>query len=112
MPEQVNASTVLPEPYKGIESYRTEDADIYFGRFEEGDLVAAKIQSSRFMVLHAQSGAGKTSLLNAKVLPCLEARGVFPVTIRLQHDPVESAGGLPARLPRAAARGLHQAAGH
>jgi hypothetical protein len=90
VPEQVNASTVLPEPYKGIESYRTEDADIYFGRFEEGDLVAAKIQSSRFMVLHAQSGAGKTSLLNAKVLPCLEARGVFPVTIRLQHDPVES----------------------
>jgi hypothetical protein len=41
-------------------------------------------------VLHAQSGAGKTSLLNASVIPGLEARGWFPVRVLLHDNPVRA----------------------
>ena len=78
------------KPYKGMDSYRSEDADIFFGRDAEAELVAAKILASPFTLLHAQSGAGKTSLLNARVVPNLEATGSLPIIIRLQQDPVES----------------------
>ena len=78
------------EPYRGMASYRQEDAAIFFGREAEGELVASKIVASRFTVVHAPSGAGNTSLLNAKVIPNLEAAGFSPVTIRLQEDPIDS----------------------
>lgn len=93
-PMPVDASTdtltQIAEPYKGMESYRQEDADIFFGRDAEGQLLAATIAGSPFTVLHAQSGAGKTSLLNARVIPNLEAGGLMPILVRLQNDPVES----------------------
>jgi conflict system STAND superfamily ATPase len=42
-------------------------------------------------LLHAQSGAGKTSLLNAIVIPDLERRGWTPVRILPHNDPLASA---------------------
>ncbi|MEX2109587.1 MAG: hypothetical protein WD802_03190 [Gemmatimonadaceae bacterium] len=75
------------KPYKGPDSYRSEDAHLFFGRDIAADQVIAKILSSRFSVLHAQSGAGKTSLLNARVLPELEVRGWLPLRVIPQNDP-------------------------
>jgi putative ribosome biogenesis GTPase RsgA len=78
------------KPYKGAESYQAEDAHLFFGRERESEQLLAKVLSSRLTLLHAQSGAGKTSLLNARVLPGLEGRGWGAVRVRSQNDPVEA----------------------
>ena len=63
------------EPFPGLEYFRTEDAELFFGRENETARLVARILSSAFTLLHAPSGAGKTSLLNASAIPDLEARG-------------------------------------
>jgi hypothetical protein len=78
------------KPYKGPESYQIEDAGLFFGRDRDADQLIAKILSSRFTLVHAQSGAGKTSLLNARVIPGLESRGWSAFRILPQNDPIES----------------------
>jgi hypothetical protein len=78
------------KPYRGPESYQAEDASLFFGRELETDQLVAKILSSRFTLLHAQSGAGKTSLLNAKVIPGLHCRHWLPIRVLPQSDPVEA----------------------
>jgi len=86
-------SSPFPEvhgPYKGPESYQAEDADLFFGREQEAAQLVSTILSARMTVLHAPSGAGKTSLLNARVVPHLEARSWIPVRILPQNDPIES----------------------
>jgi len=80
----------LAKPYKGPQSYQSHDAGLFFGREMEAEKLLSKILSSRFSLLHAQSGAGKTSLLNARIIPQLEQRGWLPVRILPQNDPIES----------------------
>jgi hypothetical protein len=78
------------KPYKGPESYQVEDSDIFYGRDREAEQLIAKVLSARFTLVHAQSGAGKTSLLNARVIPELEVRGWSGFRVLLQNDPTES----------------------
>lgn len=80
----------VTRPYKGPESYQVHDSDIFYGRDREAEQLIAKILSSRLTVVHAQSGAGKTSLLNARVIPELEARGWSAFRVLPDNDPVES----------------------
>jgi hypothetical protein len=86
----MSAPELEAKPYKGPESYQVEDAEVFFGRDGEANQVIAKILSSRFTLVHAQSGAGKTSLINARIIPGLEAKGWNTVRILPQNDPVAS----------------------
>ena len=79
------------KPYKGPDSYQVEDAALFFGREQDAEQLAALILSSRITLLHAQSGAGKTSLINALVIPKLEEKGWIPVRVLPQNDPIASA---------------------
>jgi len=64
-------------PYVGPKPFGTEDADRFFGRDRESQELAAMVQAHPIVVLYSQSGAGKTSLLNARLVPILEARGAI-----------------------------------
>jgi hypothetical protein len=77
-------------PYKGSESYQIEDSELFFGRDAEASRLLSRILSSRFTLLHAQSGAGKTSLLNARIIPRLETSGWSAVRVIPQNHPTES----------------------
>jgi hypothetical protein len=77
-------------PYKGPLSYEIEDSEYFFGRDRESDLLLAKILSAKFTLLHAQSGAGKTSLLNARVLPGLEQNGWTAFRILPRGNPSDA----------------------
>jgi hypothetical protein len=96
------------KPYKGPLSYEIEDAEYFFGRDAESDLLLARILSSRFTLLHAQSGAGKTSLLNARVLPGLEQHGWTAFRILPRGNPSDAVrvGVLLGLLPPPAAECL------
>lgn len=58
-------------PYIGPRPFMPEDAPKFFGRDGETSELVSMMQTKPIIVLHAQSGAGKTSLLSAMVVPAL-----------------------------------------
>jgi hypothetical protein len=60
------AELPLPDtPYRGLVPFREEDAAFFFGRRLEQELVEANLLATRLTVLYAESGVGKTSVLQA-----------------------------------------------
>ncbi len=70
-------------PYVGPASFTEKDRARFFGRDEEARELSYLLIARRAVLLYAQSGAGKTSLLQAKVVPELRDAGemkVLPIT--------------------------------
>ncbi len=63
------------QPYVGPRPYERNDPAPFFGRDREADELVSLIFSYRELLFYAQSGVGKTSLLNARVIPLLEKEG-------------------------------------
>jgi hypothetical protein len=78
------------KPYVGHDSYQVHDKAFFFGRDNDAAQVVARALASPYTLLHARSGAGKTSLLNARLIPDAEARGWTPVRTVPYNDPVAS----------------------
>ncbi len=68
-------------PYKALESYDISDNRLFFGRETAIDAMLARAPFSKFTVLHAESGAGKTSLIRAGLMPRLLAGGFLPLYV-------------------------------
>ena len=68
-------------PYVGPRPYERGDRHNFYGRNREARDLLSLILSERVVLFYAQSGAGKTSLLNAQIIPALEKEGfnVLPV---------------------------------
>jgi WD40 repeat protein len=66
-------------PYLGLRSYTEADSEYFFARDSDRDLVIDNMMASRLTVLYGPSGVGKSSLLQAGVMPLLRrtADGVF-----------------------------------
>jgi phospholipase C len=65
------ATNRTASPYKGLDHFEEEDAPFFFGREVQRDLIIANLIAARLTLLYGESGVGKTSLLNAGVVPCL-----------------------------------------
>ncbi|MEU0877418.1 helix-turn-helix domain-containing protein [Lentzea sp. NPDC005914] len=78
-------------PYRGLRSFRTEDADLFFGRDQLVAEVVRQVSAQRVTVLCGPSGSGKTSLLMAGVLPAL-CPSLRPVVIKPGECLPDSAG--------------------
>ncbi len=77
-------------PYKFLYAFKIEDEDIFFGRNAATEELHNKVLSNRLTVLHARSGAGKTSLLNAGLSSRLIREGRLPIYTRTrayEEDP-------------------------
>ncbi len=74
-------------PYVGPRPYERDDAPKFYGRNREARDLLALLLAERVVLFYAKSGAGKTSLLNAQVIPALEKEGfhVLPVA-RVSSD--------------------------
>ncbi len=66
-------------PYVGPRPFRREDQDIFFGRNQEALELTSLIKAHPEVLLYAPSGAGKSSLLYALVMPILEDEEEFDV---------------------------------
>src|SRR3712207_9365124 len=66
-----------PRPF----SQDTQHQRLFFGRDRETDEIASLIFTHQLVLVYAQSGTGKTSIFNAKVIPRLKENGfdVLPV---------------------------------
>jgi hypothetical protein len=60
-----------PNPYVGPRAFR--ETDRLYGRDREASEVTDRLISERIVLLHAPSGAGKTSLMQAEIRPRLQA---------------------------------------
>jgi hypothetical protein len=84
------ASEARPNPFVGPVPFEREDADLFFGRTGELRELVSRIVANRVVLLYAPSGAGKTSILNAGVLPILEREEGFEVLPSVRFSRVAS----------------------
>ena len=54
-------------PYLGLDYYEERFGEWFFGRETEGGKISTNLRAARLTLLHAESGVGKSSLLNAGV---------------------------------------------
>jgi hypothetical protein len=81
-------------PYVGPRPFERDDRAYFFGRAREIRDVVSLVIAQPVLLLYAASGAGKSSLLNAGVLPTLEERGADvlpPGRVLGSRDPPEDA---------------------
>jgi energy-coupling factor transporter ATP-binding protein EcfA2 len=64
--------SVGSSPYPGLRPFRSDEADIFFGREEYVDHLLEKLGQNRFLAVMGPSGCGKSSLLQAGVIPALQ----------------------------------------
>jgi WD40 repeat protein len=60
-------------PYPGLRPFEADEADLFFGREQHVDALLARLSRSHFVAVVGESGAGKSSLVRAGLLPALEA---------------------------------------
>lgn len=73
-------------PYRGLLEYRLNDSEIFFGRDRAIREVLQHAATGSLTILHSESGAGKTSLLQAGVAPRLIGQGHLPLYVRPYDD--------------------------
>ncbi len=85
-------------PYVGPRPYQRRHSRNFYGRNREARDLLSLLLAERVVLFYAPSGAGKTSLLNAKVLPALEEDGfqvLPPVRVGSAIPPTVSADTIP-----------------
>jgi hypothetical protein len=92
LPETEIEERYPEHPYKGLSAFTAADRRIFFGRERETQRLADLVRAQRLVVLYGASGTGKTSLVQAGLVPLLE-RGNPPytvVTARALEDPAQA----------------------
>ena len=104
------------EPYKGLAHYGPDDRPLFTGRDQDVDVCIHFLAApeTRMLLLHGQTGCGKSSFLRAGLIPSLEERafGYFflrdsaraPLFIRCGPDPL---GRIAEHLFRFASQPVH-----
>jgi hypothetical protein len=67
------------DPYVGPRPFEENDRKVFFGRDHETNELASLITAHPIVLLYAQSGAGKTSLVKASLIPMLVNEERFDV---------------------------------
>jgi hypothetical protein len=84
----------IKNPYVGPRAFKRKEA--IYGRDREAEELSDLLISERIVLLHAPSGAGKTSLVQAGVVPILEKEGfAVSVPLRVNTPPPESGADNP-----------------
>jgi len=77
------------QPYVGPRPFETNDRGLFFGRDREAEDILSLIMFHRTVLLYAQSGAGKSSLINTLIIPGLQADGfVTAPIVRIRGAPL------------------------
>src|SRR5947209_17297213 len=80
-----NEPPSLPSaPYRGIEPFRFVDQPIFSARTYEVRNLVRLITIYRGIFFYGESGAGKSSLINAGLIPALRVEGFAPERVRVQ----------------------------
>ena len=80
------ANATSSEPYKGLEAYIFSESQIFFGRNRAIRDLYQAMRRGTLTILQAESGAGKTSLLQAGVIPRVIVEQHLAILIRPQFE--------------------------
>ena len=74
-------SAVQANPYIGPRTFQRDEGGKFFGRDREARDLIALVASEKLVLFYAQSGAGKSSIVNTRLIPSLEDKEyeVLPV---------------------------------
>jgi len=79
-PPLVSVSGVIDSPYRGLSAFEEQDAAFFFGReaatTELLERMSRQLHGASLLVVAGVSGAGKSSLLQAGVLPRIRGAGL------------------------------------
>ncbi len=79
---------IKDNPYRGLSAFREQDAANFFGREKEVEELLTAVENNSFVSLVAASGCGKTSLINAGLIPRLgKDDSLTVVQCSPQHNP-------------------------
>jgi tetratricopeptide (TPR) repeat protein len=81
------ATVDAENPWLGLVSFTEETRGYFHGREEEVAELSRRVQRKLLTVLFGQSGLGKTSILQAGLVPRLRPEGFCPVYVRLDYHP-------------------------
>lgn len=82
------------QPYIGPRPFEADDRHLFFGRDREMHEIGSLVFANKFLLLYAASGAGKTSLVNAGVLPLLKDEFEVLPTARFQAGGPDAVPGV------------------
>ncbi len=69
--------------YPGTKPFSTEQRDLFFGRDDDIRELISRISLEQMYVLYSKSGLGKSSLINAGIIPrILENGSLTPISVR------------------------------
>ncbi|WP_157848457.1 S1 family peptidase [Streptomyces scopuliridis] len=88
-----------PSPFRGLSAFQESDSEVFHGRDEESDEVAALVAEHPVVTVFGPSGCGKSSLVRAGVVPRLRKAGHAVVVVR-PGGPSGLLGGLAMELTR------------
>jgi hypothetical protein len=63
----------VTNPWVGLRPFATYEEDLFFGREREAKILANLVATLPILIVYAPSGTGKSSLINAGLMPELEA---------------------------------------
>ena len=76
------------QPYKFLDFFTRKDAALFYGREVETALLYRQVLNGRLSVLYGESATGKTSLLQAALLPRLKREGYITIYLRPMSEPL------------------------
>jgi formylglycine-generating enzyme required for sulfatase activity len=82
------AKELTTTPYKFLASYEIADRDIFYGRDAIIEELAAQVGRHKVILINGASGAGKSSLVNAGLIPRVADNGYDIVRLREYSDPL------------------------
>ena len=71
----------MSNPYKELASYEENDAKIFKGRSTEIQEMYENFSNNEYMVCYADSGEGKSSIIEAGLIPILRSNFYYPIHI-------------------------------
>lgn len=74
-------------PYPGPRAFEEQEQDLFFGRDEEVEILVGLVMARRASLLFAPSGAGKSSLLRAGLIPELARQEIIGRGPRARSQP-------------------------
>ncbi len=86
---QQAARELIVHPYKFLSAYDISDKDIFFGRDALTKQLAGKVSRHKILLLNGAPGSGKSSLINAGLIPYLAENGYTYLSFRDYSDPLQ-----------------------
>lgn len=72
----------MANPYLGFRTYKESDSELFKGREKDIQNIYDYITNNDVTILYANSGIGKSSVINAGLCPILRSNNYFPIYIR------------------------------